>query len=138
MAAFPVLPFMLMGASILIAALAGVSARSRVRSSNPKTVAGQRKSKLSEIERHLQCALERASEAEAYAQNANVGDRNTRLAQAEQAQYQATAARQAADRATAAADGGSSGELDYAAQARGAADRAQAGAERARYNASLA
>ena len=138
MAAIPVVPFILMGASILVAAIASASLRAKVRQSNGKVKPDQRSSKLPEVERHLQYALERASEAEAYAASANNGDRNSRLAQAEQAQYQATAAREAADRAATTAAGGTTDALDYAAQARGAAERAQAAADRAKYNASLA
>ena len=138
MAAFPFLPLCLFATSMLVALIASASYRIRGGQTSAKNKPQQRASKLSEVERHLQYALERAAEAEAFATHAGNGDRNSRLANAECAQYQATAAREAADRASAAAYGGTTSESDYAGQARGAADRAQVSADRARYNASLA
>lgn len=86
----------------------------------------------------LQVALDQATQAESAAGRANYGDKLSRMAAAEQASYNAIAAREAASRASASAAGGLIDANDAAAQAHQAAYRAQAAADRARYAASAA
>jgi len=83
----------------------------------------------------LQVALDRAAQAESAAGRASYGDKMSRMAAAEQAGYNAIAAREAASRASASAQGGPIEANDAAAQAYQAACRAQAAADRARYSA---
>lgn len=84
---------------------------------------------------YLQTALDQATQAEAASLRANTGNRDSRLAAAEEAHYFAVAAEEAASNATNAAAGGPLEANDVAAQARNAAVRARAAADRARYNA---
>lgn len=95
----------------------------------------QSQAKTFQAREHLQYASDQATQAESAAGRAGCsGNRSAKLAAAEEAQYHANYAREAADRATAAAAGGPPEANDAAQQARNAAYRAQAAADRARYS----
>ncbi len=94
--------------------------------------------KLNAAQQFMQCALNSAAQAEAAASRACMGNRDLRLAAANEAQCHADSARNWAERATDRTYGASSMAQDTAAKARDAANRAQASADRARYYAATA
>lgn len=122
-----------MATGMLLFASAVVSKRIPLKTK--KANANGSSEKTNNARTYLQTALDQAAQAEAASLRANNGNRDSRLAAAEEAHYCALAAEEAASNATTAAAGGPLEANDVAAQARNAAARARAAADRARYNA---
>ncbi len=123
--------------NLTAAAPSNANKKNNVSSSNNNNAASNAE-KLNTAQQFMQTAINQAAQAETAASRASMGNRDTRLAAAYEAQCYADAARNWADQATQRTYGASSPAQDAAAKAREAAYKAQAAADRAKYFASNA
>ncbi|MBX9719811.1 MAG: hypothetical protein K2X81_00310 [Candidatus Obscuribacterales bacterium] len=94
--------------------------------------------KLNDALQYMQCAIDRACQAETAAARANNGVKDARLSASYEAQCHADSARAWADKAATRTYSANSAAQDAASKAREAAYRAQAAADRAKYSAANA